>query len=171
MTRTPADITVQKDSLQGLKKMAKGQQGTVYRVDSAPVVPGLTGDIVFKAYSKSTLAEGGRSLRHAMPPLILLPDAMSPSDQTIIRRHTVWPQALVVEGHDAVGILMKLIPDGFFFDLQKTAKKERTLLKSTYMLVPEAKKPERNIPPATAVERVKFLLLAFDVVAFFIGTL
>lgn len=167
MTRLPADITVQKDSLRGLKKIAKGQQGTVYRVDSVPTVPGLSGEIVYKSYSRTTLAEGGRSLRHAMPQLILLPDGMSDADQTKIRRHTVWPQALVIEGDEAVGILMRLIPDGFFFDLQKTAKKERTLLKSTYMLVPEVKKLERNIPPATAVERLIFLLSALDIVAFF----
>lgn len=167
MSRTPADITIQKESLRGLKKLAKGQQGTVYRVESAPAIPGLATDVVYKSYSKGTLAEGGKSLRHAMPSLILLPDSMSAEEQRIIRLHTVWPQALVIEGDDAVGILMKLIPDGFFFDLQKSARKERTLLKSTYMLVPEAKKPERNIPPASAVERIMFFLRALDVVAFF----
>lgn len=168
MTRTPKDVTVQKDSLGVLSRLGRGGQATVYRLESPPPIAGAQGDYVFKQYRPAILRESGHSLAVAMPQLILHPDSMSETDQKLVRLHSVWPQGLVLEGGEAKGILMKLIPGSFFFDLRLggSGTSSSTLLELQYLMAPESKKPERNIPSATAKERLTLILRVLRVVSF-----
>lgn len=168
MSRTPSDVTVQKSALGPMSKLGRGGQATVFRLSSPPPIPGAEGQYVFKRYHREILEESGHSLATTMPQLILHPDAMSEDDQKFVRRHTVWPQGLVVENGTAQGILMKLIPEPFFFDLEfgGVGPSERTLLEVQYLMAPESKKPERGIPSATAKDRLYLILDVLRIVDF-----
>lgn len=168
MSRTPADVTIQKSALGPMSKLGRGGQATVFKLASLPPIPRAEGQYVFKRYHKNILDESGHSLATTMPQLILHPDAMSPEDQRFVRRYTVWPQGLVVENGTAQGILMKLIPEPFFFDLQfgGVGPSERTLLEVQYLMAPESKKPERGIPAATAKDRLHLILDVLRIVDF-----
>lgn len=168
MKRTPGDVTVQKSALGNLTKLGRGGQATVYKLSSAPPIAGAEGHYVFKQYRRKILDDSGHSLATTMPQLILHPDGMSEDDQKVVRRHTVWPQGLVVENGTAQGILMKLIPDPFFFDLQLSGSgtSTRELLELQYLMAPESKKPERGIPAATAKDRLFLILEILKVVDF-----
>lgn len=168
MSRTPADVTIQKSALGSMSKLGRGGQATVFKLASPPPIPGAEGQYVFKRYHKDILDESGHSLATTMPQLILHPDAMSVEDQRFVRRYTVWPQGLVVENGTAQGILMKLIPEPFFFDLEfgGVGPSERTLLEVQYLMAPESKKPERGIPAATAKDRLYLILDVLKIVDF-----
>lgn len=168
MSRTPADVTIQKSALGPMRKLGRGGQATVFKLVSPPPIPGAEGQYVFKRYHKEILDESGYSLATTMPQLILHPDSMSAEDQRFVRRYTVWPQGLVVENGTAQGILMKLIPEPFFFDLKfgGVGPSERTLLEVQHLMVPEPKKPERGIPTATAKERLYLILDVLKIVDF-----
>lgn len=168
MRRTPADVTIQKSALGPMSKLGRGGQATVFKLASPPPIPGAEGQYVFKRYHKDILEESGHSLATTMPQLILHPDAMSAEDQRFVRRYTVWPQGLVVENGTAQGILMKLIPEPFFFDLEfgGVGPSERTLLEVQYLMAPESKKPERGIPAATAKDRLYLILDVLKIVDF-----
>lgn len=168
MSRTPADVTIQKSVLGPMRKLDRGGQATVFKLASPPPIPGAEGQYVFKRYHNNILDQAGYSLATTMPQLILHPDAMSAEDQRFVRRYTVWPQCLVVENGTAQGILMKFIPEPFFFDLKfgGIGPSERTLLEVQYLMVPESKKPERGIPAATPKERLYLILDVLKIVDF-----
>ncbi len=168
MSRTPSDVTVQKSELGPMTKLGRGGQATVFKLSALPPIPGAEGQYVFKRYHREILEESGHSLATTMPQLILHPDAMSEDDQKFVRRHTVWPQGLVVDNGTAQGILMKLIPDPFFFDLEfgGVGPSEKTLLEVQYLMAPESKKPERGIPSATAKDRLFLILDVLRIVDF-----
>lgn len=168
MSRTPANVTIQKSALGPMSKLGRGGQATVFKLASPPPIPGAEGQYVFKRYHKDILEESGHSLATTMPQLILHPDTMSAEDQRFVRRYTVWPQGLVVENGTAQGILMKLIPEPFFFNLEfgGVGPSERTLLEVQYLMAPESKKPERGIPAATAKDRLYLILDVLKIVDF-----
>ncbi|CCH73001.1 conserved hypothetical protein [Nostocoides australiense Ben110] len=168
MSRTPADVTIQKSALGQMSKLGRGGQATVFKLASPPPIPGAEGQYVFKRYHKEILEESGHSLATTMPQLILHPDDMNTEDQRFVRRYTVWPQGLVLENGTAQGILMKLIPEPFFFDLEfgGVGPSERTLLEVQYLMAPESKKPERGIPAATAKDRLYLILDVLKIVDF-----
>lgn len=169
MKRVPADVTVERSSLGGMKKLGRGGQATVFKLEDVPPVQGAQGQFVFKKYHKRILDESAGSLAMTMPQLILHPDAMSGTEQKFLRKFAVWPQALVVENGLAEGIVMKLIPDPYFFDMHfgSTEPSERLLLEAQYLLVPEAKKREQGIPTATAKDRLLLLMDVLRIVEFF----
>lgn len=168
MSRSPAQVTVDRAALGPLTKLGRGGQATVFKLSSVPPVSGAEGQYVFKQYRSKILDESAHSLATTMPQLILHPDSMSEEDQRLVRRHTVWPQGLVVQGGKAQGILMKLIPEPFFFDLHLTGSgtSSKTLLELQYLMTPESKKPERGIPSATAKERLLLILDVLKIVDF-----
>ncbi|WP_157044155.1 protein kinase family protein [Nostocoides australiense] len=151
-----------------MSKLGRGGQATVFKLASPPPIPGAEGQYVFKRYHKEILEESGHSLATTMPQLILHPDDMNTEDQRFVRRYTVWPQGLVLENGTAQGILMKLIPEPFFFDLEfgGVGPSERTLLEVQYLMAPESKKPERGIPAATAKDRLYLILDVLKIVDF-----
>jgi serine/threonine protein kinase len=165
---SPAEVTIQKSALGSLTKLGRGGQATVYKLSSPPPLPGAEGQYVYKQYRAKILNESGHSLANTMPQLILHAAGMTEEDQKLVRRHTVWPQGLVVENGTAQGILMKLIPDPFFFDLQLggSGTSSRTLLELQYIMVPESKKPQRGIPSATAKDRLYLILDVLKIVDF-----
>lgn len=171
MNRTPADVTVEKSALGPMTKIGRGGQATVFRLSSPPPIRDAAGQYVFKRYHKDILAESGLSLANTMPQLILHPDSMSEEEQKFVRRYTVWPQGLVLENGSAQGILMKLIPDHFFFDMEfgGVGPSERNLLELQYLMAPESKKPERAIPAATAKDRLYLILEVLRIVNFLHG--
>lgn len=168
MRRTPADVTVEKSALGKMTRIGRGGQATVYELSTPPPLPGAEGRYVFKQYRAKVLHESGYSLASTMPQLILHPDGMSAEDQKQVRQSTVWPHGLVVDGGTAQGILMKLLPDPFFFDLHLAGSGtiSRELLELQYLMVPESKKAERGIPTATAKDRLYLVLEILRVVRF-----
>lgn len=168
MTRTPSDVVIETTDLGKLSRIGRGGQGTVYLLSDTPPFPGAEGQYVFKKYRTKLLDESRHSLATTMPQLILYPDRMSLPDQKFVRRHSVWPQALVTENGAAQGILMKLIPEAFFFDLQLggSGSIARTLLEVQYLMTPEAKKGHWGIPSATARDRMFLILDVLSIVEF-----
>lgn len=168
MSRTPADVTVQKSALGPLTKLGRGGQGTVYILSSPPPIPGADGRYVYKQYHQKILDESRYSLATVTPQLILHPDSMSADDQAMVRRHTVWPQGLVLENGTARGILMKFIPEPFFFDLRLrgSGTSARTLLELQFLMAPESKKRERGIPPVTDADRLYLITDVLKVIEF-----
>ena len=166
MPRTRDDVIVERSKLGRLTRLAEGGQAVVYKVDDGSPIPGVDGPLVYKAYRADILQDSGYALWASMPALILRPDSMSSEDRALVKQFFVWPQALVVEKNRALGILMKLIPSPYFFDLKlsKGRTKER-IFDGAQLMVPESKKSRRGIPSASAVERMRLFLTTLSAVA------
>jgi hypothetical protein len=101
-------MRVEKADLGQLIPLAKGGFGEVFRV------PGyhLPGDHTALAYKQFILEKDaqGRSAEAA----VSFREGLSRADRDDLDRCTVWPRALVADKGDVTGLLMPLIPDGFF---------------------------------------------------------
>jgi serine/threonine protein kinase len=167
MTRNASHITIEKSALGPLVQINKGGQSKIYKLGSVPPIAGAAGQYVYKQYNKDILEASQYALGSSMPRLILQPDAMVEDDQKMMRRHTVWPQALVVENGIACGILMKLIPDMFWFDFHlPSGTVKRKLFEIQFLMAPESKKPASGIPAASAKDRLYLILDTLKVVDF-----
>lgn len=168
MTRTPSDVTVDSAQLGPMTKLGRGGQGTAFLLQSSLPIPGVHGDLVYKRYHRKILAKSSHSLASAMPQLILHPDSLADEDRARVRLYTVWPQGLVLDTGAAQGIIMKLVPDTFFFDLQLpgTGTGSRQLLELQYLMLPAARASARGVPAFSDEERVRFIKRTLEALAF-----
>jgi serine/threonine protein kinase len=166
MTRTPDDVLVQKADLGPLTKIADGGQAKVYLVNDFRL-PGADGPLVFKQYLKSTLRKHGVAIRNGMPQLILFPDSLSEADQKRLANRTVWPKALVLQGNQAVGILMRVIPDAFFFDIIKPHGKERKLLDLSQFYRTHREKLQYGVPVLSEKDKIRVVVHMIRTIEFF----
>lgn len=168
MSRTVADIKVQLAALGEMDKLGRGGQGTAFRLKELPPIPEASGQYVFKKYHKKVLAASAVQLESAAPQLILFPDKLSAAEKRFLSTFTVWPHALVMDGDTAAGLLMKLIPDRYFFDLHLagTGTTSRQLLEVRYLLTAEKTKRDYGIPEIKGKERVYLVRKILDTLAF-----
>lgn len=168
MSRTISDITVQLADLGDMDRMGRGGQGTAYQLAGLPPIPGASGQYVFKKYHRKLLTASAIQLASAAPQLILFPDKLSANEQKFLSTFTVWPNALVMEGGSATGLLMKLIPDRYFFDLHLagTGTISKQLLDVRHLLTVEKSKRKYGIPEIKGKERIYLIRRILDIMTF-----
>ena len=96
------------------KKLGEGGMATVWRVDTP--VPRLPDPLVFKELRPEIVGNARRDMLAAMRGSVELRDAFSPAELAELDTLTAWPLAMVEERGADVGLLMRLIDDGFFID-------------------------------------------------------
>ncbi len=156
-----------KGELGHLTKIGSGGQASVYAVGSGGAGDLPTGPLVFKEYKASIRREYAPQILNGMPDLIKFAQEASPDDQTFLRRYTVWPQGLVRQDGEARGILMKLIPDPYWFDLKRVGlPPKRTLLEIQHVLRHRDTHAEFGIPPVLRSNLMLMCVHLLDVVVF-----
>ncbi|WP_139204037.1 serine/threonine-protein kinase [Rhodococcoides kroppenstedtii] len=166
MTRTAKNVMVEKSELGELTSIGSGGQAKVYSAADY-TMPGMNGRIVYKQYRKAILAKYGDALYHGMPELILFPDSLDDKNQKYLSTLAVWPKALVVENGRALGILMRIIPDTFFFDMILPNKNSRTLLELQHFYRMDAQKQELGIPLTSDKDKILLVLKLIKGIEFF----
>jgi hypothetical protein len=116
MTAIGNPLVVQRSALGRIEPLATGGTAKVYRCPDLSL-PGL-GDLVFKEYKPKTRQSAGPSLLSGLLSLAQFRESLTRKQREGWDRKLIWPLRVVVEGNEAVGILMKLIPREYFITVR-----------------------------------------------------
>lgn len=109
-------LIVQRSALGRRTRIAKGGTAVIYRTSDFRL-PGADATI-FKEYEQKVRAAAEPSLLPGLLAPLRVRNGLPPPLQVRRDRRIVWPLRTVVDGQDACGILMRIIPDRFFQPLR-----------------------------------------------------
>src|SRR5690348_1826362 len=116
MTLPGNSLIVERSSLGQIQHLADGGTAKVYRCLELKL-PGMA-DLVYKEYKPKTRTAAGPSLLSGLLSLAQFRDGLTPKQRDGWDRKLIWPLRVVVENGEAVGILMKLIPNEYFITVR-----------------------------------------------------
>lgn len=106
---------VPRTALRQLTPLAEGGFGKVYRAEGF-TLPGDRTPLAYKEFTKQRAVQG-RSASAS----VAFRNGLSGADRADLDRYSAWPQAVVADDKGTVcGVLMPLIPDEFFCQLDET---------------------------------------------------
>lgn len=119
--------TVELDTLDLGGRLGHGGQGTVHEVTNKRInESGDAWSVVYKQYNATMLPQADTG---ALGALVSLLDSLDATQGRWLCEKAAWPAAVVAEGGQARGFLMRAVPDRFRFDMPgltaKSAAKQR----------------------------------------------
>jgi hypothetical protein len=105
-----------------LERLGRGGTATVYLVPDLEL-PGHPGERwVYKQYNERTKERAGPALRYGLDALVSFRDRLPQQQRARWDERAIWPAAVVVDpAGDALGFVMRVIPDRFFQEFTKRA--------------------------------------------------
>jgi len=147
----PADLFVPRADLGRLEPLATGGTARLYRVPDYR----CDGEVVFKEYLPKIRESAGPGLRSGLHAIAKVRDGLADRQRSLFDTRMVWPLRVVEnEQREAVGILMRLLADRFFFDLHAKGRTERTTRELLHILYEDDLARRKNAPLLTAPQRV-----------------
>jgi hypothetical protein len=144
--------TLQRDQLGELENIASGGQATLFAVPDLKL-PDADGPLVYKEYNDAILAKSARAIRYGLPQLLEIPDRLPQAKRDLLNARTAWPLALVLNGEQASGIIMKRIRPVFQFTMHLSAGPKETIFDLQQVLRPESERSAFEVPPLSVDQR------------------
>jgi hypothetical protein len=108
-------MMVPRTALRQLTPLAEGGFGRVFRAEGF-TLPGDRTSLAYKEFTREQAAQG-RSASAS----VVFRDGLSDADRANLDKYSAWPRAVVTDENGIVcGLLMPLIPDEFFCQLDET---------------------------------------------------
>lgn len=114
------DLELRRSQLGPMTDLGKGGTAFVYRLRQRNVDP--SNDVVYKQYRRGIRQRAGPGLKPGLVSIVNLLGQLHPEQRRSLEQRTIWPMRVVVEdspGTPAVGIIMRLIPSGYFQQVTK----------------------------------------------------
>ncbi|GAA0447108.1 hypothetical protein Aca07nite_57750 [Actinoplanes capillaceus] len=143
--------TVAKGVLGRLDHLGKGGTAVIYRLPGFQL-PGHP-PLVYKEYKDRTRAIAGPALKRGLLDLVRRRLAMTDQQRAAWDRLVTWPLRVVVDGDEACGILLPLIPAAYFQDLHTRSGQRRRVPREVDMLFGDTKDMARIGLSATSADQ------------------
>jgi hypothetical protein len=129
--------------------IGRGGQGSVYRMPDLRL-PDCDRPLVYKEYFTGHRPPFGLST------LAEVRSRMTSTDRNRLDDMSVWPIRVVLDGNEACGVLVPLIPDSFFCDLTSpTGRQSRTTCAAQFLFVDPARAVRLGLPKTTFADRIR----------------
>lgn len=106
-------VVVDESTLGERERLGKGGMAVIYRLTDFRI-SGMSESLVYKKYKKSVLPVPS----HGLEQIAAVRERMHPDQRLLFDERTAWPVRVVESEGQAVGVLMRLIPDDFFQTLR-----------------------------------------------------
>jgi hypothetical protein len=112
-----SDLIIQRDSLGPLTFLASGGTARVFRVQRTILAE--MPELVYKEYNKKAIQHAGPGLGPGLHSIVESREFLPEPQRQLIDARTLWPLRLIADDSgNIVGVLMRIIPDRYFQQLQ-----------------------------------------------------
>lgn len=141
--------------IQGLEKIGKGAQATIYRVPPGALDSRIQEPVAIKKYSKKMLQGNESAIGPYLNMLIENRISASASIRRTIDQYTIWPRVVIYEDGVVCGFAMNLIPDRFFAHYVDVTGAETADSNFDFILNDDRTRRNLGLPVLNAVGRAK----------------
>ncbi|MGW4364419.1 hypothetical protein ACWEKT_02130 [Nocardia takedensis] len=146
-------LTVDLDELPLADAIGKGGFAHVVSLEGYHV-DNEHGPFAFKRYRPQVLAAYGPGIGVSVHALMRLRDELQDPTRRRLDGRTIWPLQSVSDGGRVVGLVMRRIPDRFFFDMRLTRTVERRLRQVQLYFCHPSRSADNGVEELTAEARL-----------------